>query len=330
MTLFRNAIARSVTAILALSCLTMAANTRLEAQEKKQSTRAKTAGAEKKTVVDVNSADVKTLELLPGIGPTLAQRIVEGRPYQSLADLGKVKGMSQAKLDGIKDDIKFGSAAAAKTTSKRTKADKPSAAAGTSAPQKSTPTAAKKTLLDVNSSDVTALETLPGIGPTLAERIVEGRPYKTLADLGKVKGMSQSRLDGIKDEITFGRAPATSKQITKKTTARPAETAVESKPAPQIPSATVEPKSTEKSEATPLTPTGRTAANLAPGERININKATVEELDGLPGIGPVKAQAIIDYRNQNGPFKTIEDIENVKGIKSGEFSKISDLIKISD
>jgi competence protein ComEA len=62
---------------------------------------------------------------------------------------------------------------------------------------------------------------------------------------------------------------------------------------------------------------------------ININTATKEELDGLPGIGPVKAQAIIDYRNANGPFKSPEDIMKVKGIKEGEFGKIKDQISVS-
>ena len=63
---------------------------------------------------------------------------------------------------------------------------------------------------------------------------------------------------------------------------------------------------------------------------ININKATAEELDRLPGIGPAKAKAIIDYRNANGDFKTNEDIQKVKGIKAGEFSKIRDYIRLTD
>jgi len=62
---------------------------------------------------------------------------------------------------------------------------------------------------------------------------------------------------------------------------------------------------------------------------VNINTATKEELDALPGIGPVKAQAIVDYRNANGPFKTPEDIMKVKGIKEGEFGKIKDQISVS-
>jgi competence protein ComEA len=62
---------------------------------------------------------------------------------------------------------------------------------------------------------------------------------------------------------------------------------------------------------------------------VNINTATKEELDALPGIGPVKSQAIIDYRKANGPFKTPEDIMKVKGIKEGEFSKLKGEISVS-
>jgi competence protein ComEA len=61
---------------------------------------------------------------------------------------------------------------------------------------------------------------------------------------------------------------------------------------------------------------------------VNINKASIEELDTLPEIGPKTAQAIIDYRNANGPFVSIEDILDVKGIGSVTFDKIKDLITV--
>ena len=61
---------------------------------------------------------------------------------------------------------------------------------------------------------------------------------------------------------------------------------------------------------------------------ININTATLEELDGLPGIGPTTAQKIIDYRSENGPFGAIEDIMNVSGIGPATFEDIRDLITV--
>jgi competence protein ComEA len=62
---------------------------------------------------------------------------------------------------------------------------------------------------------------------------------------------------------------------------------------------------------------------------VNINTATKEELDALKGIGPVKAQAIIDYRTKNGPFKSVDDIKNVKGIGDKTFDEIKGDISTS-
>lgn len=63
--------------------------------------------------------------------------------------------------------------------------------------------------------------------------------------------------------------------------------------------------------------------------KINLNTATVEELCTLSGIGEARAKAIVSYRTDNGPFKTIEDIMNVSGIKDASFSKIKDDICVN-
>jgi competence protein ComEA len=79
---------------------------------------------------------------------------------------------------------------------------------------------------------------------------------------------------------------------------------------------------------TPFAPVGGDDPGTAAGAVVNINTATLEQLDSLPGIGPTYAQDIIDYRNANGLFTKIEDLMNVPGIGEGKFEAIKDLITV--
>ena len=62
--------------------------------------------------------------------------------------------------------------------------------------------------------------------------------------------------------------------------------------------------------------------------RVNINTADLNTLCTIPGIGATRAEHIISYRNENGPFDSVEDIKKVSGIKDGLFEQIKDLIKV--
>lgn len=61
---------------------------------------------------------------------------------------------------------------------------------------------------------------------------------------------------------------------------------------------------------------------------ININKATVEELMTIPGIGQTKAQSIVDYRNENGKFKSVDELTNITGIGAKTLEKLRDKVDI--
>ena len=80
--------------------------------------------------------------------------------------------------------------------------------------------------------------------------------------------------------------------------------------------------------ASPILATPGPTIEAVSTELININTASAEELDSLPGIGATLAQRIIEYREQNGPFINPEDIINVPGIGSGNYERFKDMITV--
>ncbi len=71
------------------------------------------------------------------------------------------------------------------------------------------------------------------------------------------------------------------------------------------------------------------AAKTAAAAPVNLNTATMAQLETLPGIGPATAQRIVDYRQQNGGFKKIEELMNVRGIGEASFLKLKSLVSLT-
>jgi competence protein ComEA len=268
-------------AVVPILCATViATGVALQGQTASQTTPSKAKGKAKaaKVILDLNTATAEELqEHLPGVGEVTAKKIVAGRPYAKVDDLAKA-GVPARVITAIRSQVRVGDAPAGK-------------------PKNAETTVAKAGKVNLNTADQAALEGLPGIGPAHAAAIIAGRPYKSVDDLQKVKGLGRTRIDALKDLVTTAAAApaaAKGKAAASRSAGKSASTATEETP------------------------------KLRPGQKVNINTASREELDVLPGIGPVKAQAIIDGR----PFKTIEDIMKVSGIKEGEFAKIKDLISV--
>ena len=88
----------------------------------------------------------------------------------------------------------------------------------------------------------------------------------------------------------------------------------------------------QQAKASPA-PGAKAAASkpaAAPSAPININTATQAQFESLPGVGAKAAQRILEYRKQNGPFKKVEDLMNVKGFGEKTFLKLKPLLTVGE
>lgn len=75
-------------------------------------------------------------------------------------------------------------------------------------------------------------------------------------------------------------------------------------------------------------PPGFPAASPGTPAKVNVNTASATELEALPGVGEVIAQRIVDYRTQNGPFASVDDLLNVSGIGDATLAEMRDLVTV--
>lgn len=85
-------------------------------------------------------------------------------------------------------------------------------------------------------------------------------------------------------------------------------------------------KATQTSTVKPSTEATQPTAPV----KLNLNTANVDELSTLPGIGPVIAQRIVDYRNEHGAFSALKDLDKVKGIGEARIAELQDYVYVEE
>lgn len=144
--------------------------------------------------------------------------------------------------------------------------------------------------IDINTADISIIMQLPGIGPGLAKQIINNRPYSTIDDLLNVPGIGEKRLSRIKEFI-------------------------------ELPEG--------KTQNIPGSGTQTAATDRFHG-KLDLNKATAEQLSNIPSIGPILAQAITDYREKIGKFKNLDELVNVPRIGQKTYEKIKAYLYIEN
>jgi DNA uptake protein ComE-like DNA-binding protein len=223
-----------------------------------------------KDLVDINTATQQELKAVKGIGAPTAKKIIANRPYQSLDELSKA-GLSAKQINALKPFIAVGKAAAAPAPTPAAKPGAKKAPAAAPAPAAAAP-------VDLNMADQKALESLPGIGPALAKKIMEGRPYQSVDDLSRIKGMTKAKIKTIKDKVEVaGAKPSepTPVPAAAKPKGTPVSPAAKPEPTPVAPAA--KPQATPAVEKKEMAPSKEApaATKLAPGEKVNRECALV-------------------------------------------------------
>jgi len=149
-------------------------------------------------VIDLNRADRAEVRQLPGVGPTLAARLSSAREdggFRSFDELRNVPGFGPARLERVRPWIQVGEEESAGMGAPVRPSTQPKKAA------------ALKDAIDVNRAAIEELQKLPGIGPRLAQRILDERaraPFKSVEDLRRVSGIGPKTLEKLRPFVTIG------------------------------------------------------------------------------------------------------------------------------
>jgi competence ComEA-like helix-hairpin-helix protein len=155
--------------------------------------------------------------------------------------------------------------------------------------------------IDVDAAGIGELARLPRVGPGLAKTIVADReahgPFGTLEGLDRVAGIGPGLLKAVAPHVAFSG------------TAGQRGGGADGLVAAETPG-----------------PDARAPLPRCPAVPLNLNSATIAELDALPGIGPAKAAAILQYRIESGPFTSVEDLARVPGFGAAAVARLRDRV----
>jgi competence ComEA-like helix-hairpin-helix protein len=163
--------------------------------------------------------------------------------------------------------------------------------------------------IDPNTATADDLARLPKVGEGAAERIVAWRtargPFRTLADLDSVPGIGPAALAEIAPRVTLAAAPASSPSRSRSSPAR---------------------EGREEGGRSDLRASTVSSASPAGGV-VDLNSASAEELEALPGVGPALARRIVEWRTANGGFRAAEDLDRVPGIGPAMLARLRDRVR---
>ncbi len=229
-------------------------------------------------IVNINTAGPEEMATIRGVGPAMAADIIAYRNgpdgelgtaddnlFNPAAELDMVKGIGPSKLARLLQYVTCGD-----TTS-----IPPWQVGGSGG------------VIDLNNGGVEDFNSLPGIGPVAAQKIVDYRDgpdgqggtrddrlFTAVDDLKNISGFGDATIEKLRPLVTVG-------------TVRPSA-----------------------------------GAAGAPAARLDLNAATTAQLDALPGVGPGTAQKIVADRAANGPFRSIDDLDRVSGVGPALIDKI--------
>ncbi|HEY1186576.1 MAG TPA: helix-hairpin-helix domain-containing protein [Gemmata sp.] len=170
-------------------------------------------------------------------------------------------------------------------------------------------------LTDLNTADRAELSQVPGLGPKMAEAIIDHRrvhgPFRSVDELRDVRGVGPLTFEKVRHQFRTGAPAAPSQEAPAPLVSTSFSSPIAQAPAPPAPRAATS-----------------SAKKIQPGEApINVNTASLEELQRLPGVGPVMARAIVAARAA-APFQTVSDLDKVKGIGPKTLDKLRPFVVV--